>query len=103
MTVPLGAALPASRLAQLGPAASPDRALVVPLCTMDDDGFPHVALLGTWEVVALDRGTLRIAVGAGSRSARHLRRDGVLHDIAASIDSQHENTRKAVRAELSEP
>jgi hypothetical protein len=158
MTLPLGAALPASRLAQLGPAASPDRALVVPLCTIDDEGFPHVALLGTWEVVALDQGTVRIALTAASRSAHHLRRDGratlmlvdadgthyvkvravetaaamrqapwnarfdgrveqvlgdmadpregssrVLHGIAASIDAVHENTREAVRAELSEP
>jgi hypothetical protein len=89
MTVPLGAALPASRVAQLGPAASPDRTFVVPLCTMDDEGFPHVALLGTWDVVALDEGTLRIAVSAASRSARHLRRDGRATLILVDADGAH--------------
>ena len=76
MSSSAGAALPVSRLAQLGPAAAPDRALVLPLCTVDDAGFPHVALLGSWEVVALDAGTLRMAVAGTSRTARHLRRDG---------------------------
>ncbi len=76
MSSSVGAALPPSRFAQLGPAALPEGTLVIPLCTVDDAGFPHLALLGAWEVVAPDAGTLCFAVAGASRSARHLRRDG---------------------------
>ena len=76
MAQPIGPALPATRLAQLGPAAPPDRALVLPLCTVDEAGFPHVALLGAWEVVAWDAATLRFAVAGRSATAANLRRTG---------------------------
>jgi hypothetical protein len=89
MAVPLGAALPAVRLAQLGRAAAGDRTLVVPLCTIDDDGFPHIALLGTWEVVAPDAETLRLAVNGSSRTARHLRRDGRATLVIIDADGAH--------------
>jgi hypothetical protein len=72
----IGPALPASRVAQLGPGSAPDRALVLPLCTVDDAGFPHVALLGAWEVTVADTSALRFAIGGGSRSAANLRRSG---------------------------
>lgn len=76
MAASLGPALPATRLGQLGVQAAVDRSLVLPICTMDDAGFPHVALLGAWEVVALDARRLRLAVATGSRSAANMRRDG---------------------------
>ena len=76
MAQPLGPALPVSRLAQLGPAAAPDRTLVLPLCTVDEAGFPHVALLGVWEVVAWDAATVRFAVAGRSGTAANLRRTG---------------------------
>jgi hypothetical protein len=72
----VGPALPAARLAQFGPAATPDRTLVLQLCSVDEDGFPHVALLGAWEVVAWDGATVRLAVGARSGTAANLRRTG---------------------------
>jgi hypothetical protein len=68
--------LPAARLAQLGVSAPPDRSLVLPLCTVDEAGFPHIALLGTWEVVAWDAGTVRLAIAGATRSADNLRRTG---------------------------
>jgi hypothetical protein len=72
----VGSALPAARLAQLGVSAHPDRSLVLPLCTVDEAGFPHVALLGAWEVVAWDAVTLRVAIAGRSHSAENLRRTG---------------------------
>jgi hypothetical protein len=76
MSQPLGPVLPPLRLAQLGRHALPDRGLVLQLCTVDELGFPHVALLGAWEVVAWDASTVRMAVGARSGTADNLRRTG---------------------------
>lgn len=76
MAASLGPALPAFRVAQIGLDAAPERSLVLPLCTVDEAGFPHVALLGAWEVVAADATTVRLALASGSRSAENLRRSG---------------------------
>jgi hypothetical protein len=76
MSRSIGPALPPLRLAQLGRAAPPDRALVLQLLTVDEHGFPHVALLGAWEVVAWDAATLRLAIGSRSSTAANLRRTG---------------------------
>jgi hypothetical protein len=50
--------------------------LVVPIATVDLAGWPHIALLSYSEIVARDRGMLRIAIGARSDSAANLRRTG---------------------------
>jgi hypothetical protein len=76
MSQPIGQALPPVRLSQLGRTAPPDRTLVLQLLTVDEEGFPHVALLGAWEVVAWDPSTIRLAVGTGSSTAANLRRRG---------------------------
>jgi hypothetical protein len=49
---------------------------VVIVCTVDDDGFPHVALLSYFEVLATDRRTVRIATYRDSRTTRHARKTG---------------------------
>ena len=57
-------------------AAVADRVVVV--CTVDERGCPHPALLSYFEVVALDRRTIRLATYAESRTTRNARRDGKL-------------------------
>jgi hypothetical protein len=53
-----------------------DRVIVV--CTSDEHGCPHPALLSYFEVVALDRRTIRLATYAESRTTRNARREGRL-------------------------
>jgi hypothetical protein len=53
-----------------------DRAILV--CTVDDGGFPHPALLSYFEVVAIDRGTIRLAMYSDSRTTGNARREGRL-------------------------
>lgn len=89
MAQPIGSALPTVRLAQLGPTAPPDRSLVLQLCTVDERGFPHVSLLGSWEVVAWNESTLRLAVGARSATAANLRRDGLATLVAIDAHGAH--------------
>jgi hypothetical protein len=77
VTRSLGAALPDRLLARLAApldAAPLDLALV--LVTVDPYGWGHPALLSYAEVVAQDAARLRLALGAGSRSSRHLREAG---------------------------
>ena len=45
---------------------------VLPLVTADPDGFPHPMLLSYLEVRAIDPRTIRIVIGARSRSSRNL-------------------------------
>lgn len=45
---------------------------VLPLITVDSGGFPHPMLLSSLEVRAVDPKTIRIVIGARSRSARNL-------------------------------
>jgi hypothetical protein len=51
-------------------------ALVIPIATVDAAGWPHIALLSYSEIVARDRGTLRLAIGSRSGTAANLRRSG---------------------------
>jgi hypothetical protein len=55
-------------------AAVADRVIVV--LTTDDGGFPHPALLSYFEVVAIDRRTIRLATYAESRTTRNATRLG---------------------------
>ena len=81
MSRSLGATLPAALLARLSQADLPSllgRAL--PFVTVAADGSAHPMLCSYLEVLAVDSRTLRLAIGAGSRSARNLeeRRVGTL-------------------------
>lgn len=77
MTRSLGPALPDLLLARLTapPSAAPLDAAIV-LATVDPYGWAHPALVSYAEVVALDPARVRLALGAGSRSSRHLRESG---------------------------
>jgi len=74
----LGPALPADLLAQLSQADLESQlGRAMPFVTQDGDGTPHPMLCSYLEWLAVDATTLRLAIAAGSRSARNLeaRRD----------------------------
>ncbi len=56
-----------------GDAAEAHAQTAIPLCTIDDGGWPHVSMLSYFEVVAVNPRTLRIAVYNTSRSCANLR------------------------------
>jgi hypothetical protein len=79
MSRSLGDALPDSlfeRLSGRDLHAVSDRAIVV--CTVDDRGYAHPALLSYFETIAVDRRTIRLAMYSSSRSTQYARRDGRL-------------------------
>lgn len=77
MAIVLGTTLDAALFERLsGREPRRYRRLVLPLCTVDAEGWPHVALLSHTELVARDPATLRAALYADSRSAGHLRQSG---------------------------
>lgn len=78
MSRSLGPALPPGLLARLSQTDLPSllgRAL--PLVTLGPDGSLHPMLCTYLELLAVDARTLRLAVGARSRSARNLEERGV--------------------------
>lgn len=79
MSTLLGDELPGVLLARLSGApgqAPPD--LAVPICTVDEEGFPHPALLSYSEIAAPSATRLRLTVHSGTRTAGNLHRDGRL-------------------------
>jgi pyridoxamine 5'-phosphate oxidase-like protein len=50
--------------------------LAIIVCTSDADGWPHPAILSYFEVAAVDRHTLRLAVYNDSRTCANLRERG---------------------------
>ena len=81
MSRSLGPALPADLLAQLSQADLESQlGRAMPFVTQDADGTPHPMLCSYLEWLAVDATTLRLAIAAGSRSARNLeaRRVGTL-------------------------
>ncbi len=77
MSRSLGPALPADLLRDLSQSdlgARLGRAL--PLVTLDASGRPHPMLCSYVELLAVDPGELRLAVGAGGSSARNLEERG---------------------------
>lgn len=81
MSRSLGAALPPALLARLSQADLPSLlGLALPFVTLGADGSLHPMLCSYLEWLAVDARTLRLAIAAGSRSARNLeaRRVGTL-------------------------
>ena len=73
MTRSLGSELPSGVVIRLSQAdLTRYRERVLPLVTVDEGGFPHPMLLSSVEVRAIDPKTIRIVIGARSRSARNL-------------------------------
>lgn len=79
MSKSIGRDLPSHFLERLSGVRLQDVAdRVVVVCTVDERGFPHAAILSYAEVVAVDSRTIRMAVYGGSGTARNVRRDGRL-------------------------
>jgi Pyridoxamine 5'-phosphate oxidase len=79
MSKAVGDALPDDLFARLSGGDLPavaDRAVIV--CSVDDRGFPHPALLSYFEVLAIDPRTIRLAMYSDSRTTRNARREGRL-------------------------
>jgi hypothetical protein len=63
-----------SRLGGADIASRADQAIVI--CTVDAGGWPHPAMLSYFEVAAVDRQNLRLAVYTNSRTCGNLRDRG---------------------------
>lgn len=50
---------------------------VMLLVTADAEGWPHVAMLSSWEVFAKDRTSIRIATYDSSKTTQNLLRNGI--------------------------
>ena len=50
--------------------------LAIVVCTVDGDGWPHPAILSYFEVAAIDRQNLRLAVYTDSRTCANMRERG---------------------------
>jgi hypothetical protein len=75
----IGEGLPDSLVAALGvdqAIARADRAIVI--CTIDEHGWAHPAMVSSLELVARDARNVRLAMHAGSRTTRNLRANGRL-------------------------
>ena len=75
----IGADLPAVLLQRLSIEHAfdcSDEAIVI--CTIDDDGQAHPAMLSSLEVVARDAHTIALTTHAASRTTRHLKTNGKL-------------------------
>ena len=62
-----------------------DRAIVI--CSVDEHGWPHPAMLSGLEFVALDHRNIRLSLHTRSRTTRNLRANGRLTVIVADEDA----------------
>ena len=62
------------RLAGAAIDAHADQAILI--CTVDSNGWPHPAMLSYFEVAAIDRHNLRLAVYTNSRTCANMRERG---------------------------
>ena len=61
--------------------ANAQRAIV--LCSVDEHGWPHPAMVSSLELIALDARNIRLALHGASRSTRNLRANGRLTIVLA--------------------
>ena len=59
-----------------GAAVASHEGKIIPIVTLDEDGWPHPALLSYYEVVAKSASTLEMAIWKDSSTANNLRRIG---------------------------
>ena len=79
MSVDLGNRLPDdlySQLSEVEPSELGGKA--IPICTVDEDGYAHPALLSYGEVGARDRSTIRVITFEGTKTTSNLRKNGKL-------------------------
>ena len=86
MTRSLGSAIPDRLLSRLMTPDGMPADLAIVLATIDPYGWAHPALVSYAELLALDVTRLRLALHAGSRSARHLGESGRATLVFADAD-----------------
>ena len=59
------------------------------ICSVDEHGWPHPAMVSRLEVVARDGRNVRVATDAGSRTTRNLKANGKLTLVLADADAVH--------------
>ncbi len=59
-----------------GAEMAPLEGKIIPIFTLDENGWPHPALLSYYEMVARNSSTLDMALWKDSSTAKNLRRDG---------------------------
>jgi hypothetical protein len=73
----LGKELPSELLQRLGGAAiEAQEGKIIPIFTIDEDGWAHPALLSYYEVIAKSASTLDMALWKNSSTANNLRKTG---------------------------
>jgi Pyridoxamine 5'-phosphate oxidase len=70
-----GRVLPGDLLRRISQTGLPFEEVILML-TVDEESWPHVAMLGHWEVFAPNERTIRAATYLGSRTCNNLLRDG---------------------------
>ena len=83
----VGHTLPEALLTRLSPARAADyadRAFVI--CSIDDSGWAHPAMLSSRELQATDAHTMTLTTHGSSRTAQHLRSSGLVTIIVADTD-----------------
>jgi hypothetical protein len=58
-----------------GGSVSSHEGKIIPILTLDEQGWPHPALLSYYEVIAKDPSTLEMAIWKDSSTANNLRRE----------------------------
>lgn len=79
MSIDLGKQLPDDlfhELSEVDPSEQGGK--VIPICSIDADGYAHPALLSYGEVGARDRSTLRVITFEGTKTTENLRGNGML-------------------------
>jgi hypothetical protein len=84
----IGESLPDTLRHRLGPEQAMERAdRAVVICSVDEHGWPHPAMLSSLEIVAVDSRNMRLAIHTRSRTARNLLANGRLTVIVADEEA----------------
>ena len=82
--------LPDQLLAHLSPATAIENVSVaIVICTVDELGWPHPAMLSRLEVIARDARNVRLATHVASRTTRNLKANGKLSLVLAEAGAVH--------------
>ncbi len=74
----IGAELPDDLFRWLSEGLETNAEKVILVCTIDEEGWPHPAMLSCLEVVAKNRGNIRLAPYKNSSTTWNMRRNGKL-------------------------
>jgi len=61
----------------------------VVICTVDDQGWAHPAMLSSLEIVAIDSRNVRMAINSRSRTARNMQANGHLTLVLVAEGTAH--------------